>query len=86
MKKIIVSFIILFLCTILLNACINSKNNKLIIGNWKAVSWLENGTPNLSKSENTEFGFDEKNQYSFSHDGVVKKGTYKVENNLLFTT
>lgn len=86
MKKIINSIVILFVLTALISSCIDSKNNKLIVGQWKAASWLENGTPNLSKSENTLFVFDEKEHYTFNHNGTSKKGTYKVENNLLFTT
>ncbi len=68
------------------SSCIDSVNNKLIVGKWNAVSWTENGTPNVAKSENTSFVFDEKQHYSFTHDGTTKSGTYKVENNLLFTT
>ena len=68
------------------SSCIDSVNNKLIVGKWNAVSWTENGTPNVAKSENTSFVFDEKQHYSFTHDGTTKSGSYKVENNLLFTT
>jgi hypothetical protein len=77
---------VLLIVALLFSSCIESVNNKLIIGNWKAVEWLENGTPNSTKSENTSFVFDEKEHYSFSHSGTTKNGTYKVENNLLFTT
>ena len=86
MKKIINLLVMLFVLTTLISSCIDSKNNKLIIGQWKGASWLENGIPNASKSENTSFVFDEKEHYIFTHNGTSKKGTYKVENNLLFTT
>jgi len=86
MKKFPSLVTLTFLLIISLSSCINSVNNQLIIGKWKAVSWLENGVPNASKAENTEFNFDENEHYTFSHDSDVKKGTYKVENNLLFTT
>lgn len=72
--------------TLFFSSCIDSVNNKLIIGRWKAVSWLESGVPNAAKSENTSFEFDEKEKYTFTHNETIKKGTYKVENNLLFTT
>ena len=85
--KIIINYLTAFLVVaFVFSSCIESVNNKLIVGNWKAVSWTENGTPNVSKSENTSFVFDEKDHYSFTHDGTTKSGTYKVENNLLFTT
>ena len=86
MKKNILSLMALFILSVLFSSCVESVNNQLIIGHWKAVQWIENGIPNISKSENTEFSFDEKQQYTFSHNGIVKRGTYKVENNLLFTT
>jgi Lipocalin-like domain len=86
MKKMIPSIAMLFILLALFSSCIESVNNKMIVGNWKAVSWTENGTPNVTKAENTSFVFDEKNHYSFNHAGTTKKGTYKVENNLLFTT
>ena len=76
----------LFILLAFFSSCIESVNNKLIVGNWKAVYWTENGTPNVAKAENTSFVFDEKNHYSFIHGGTTKNGTYKVENNLLFTT
>ena len=86
MKKIISPIAMLFILLAVFSSCIESVNNKLILGNWKAVSWTENGTPNVSKAANTSFVFDEKNHYTFTHGGTTKNGTYKVENNLLFTT
>lgn len=86
MKKIISPIAILFILLALFSSCIESVNNKLIVGKWKAVEWLESGTPNVTKAENTSFVFDEKEHYTFTHNGTAKKGTYKVENNLLFTT
>ena len=86
MKKMISPIAMLFILLAVFSSCIESVNNKLILGNWKAVSWTENGTPNAIKSENTSFVFDEKAHYSFTHGGTTKNGTYKVENNLLFTT
>jgi hypothetical protein len=86
MKKMISLIAMLFILLAVFSSCVESVNNKLILGNWKAVSWTENGTPNVAKAKNTSFVFDEKNHYSFTHGGTTKNGTYKVENNLLFTT
>jgi hypothetical protein len=86
MKKIISPIAMLFILLAFFSSCIESVNNKLIVGNWKAVYWTENGTPNVAKAENTSFVFDEKEHYIFTHKGTSKKGKYKVENNLLFTT
>jgi hypothetical protein len=83
MKKMISAIAMLFILLAFFSSCIESVNNKLIVGKWNAVSWTENGMPNVAKSENTSFVFDEKEHYSFTHDGTTKSGTYKVENNLL---
>jgi len=86
MKIITNYFTAFFIVAFVFCSCVESVNNKLILGNWKAVSWTENGTPNVAKAANTSFVFDEKNHYTFTHGGTTKNGTYKVENNLLFTT
>ncbi len=86
MKNMTNYFIAFFIVAFVICSCVESVNNKLIVGKWKAVEWLESGTPNITKAENTSFVFDEKEHYSFTHGGTTKNGTYKVENNLLFTT
>jgi Lipocalin-like domain len=83
MKKIthLITFAIL-----LLTSCADTKNNKLIIGKWKGVQWESNGKPLDRNVETTFFNFDEKATYSFENAGNQEKGTYKVENESLFTT
>jgi hypothetical protein len=83
MKKIthLITFAIL-----LLTSCADTKNNKLIIGKWKGVQWESNGKPLDRNVETTFFNFDEKGMYSFENNGNVEEGTYKVENDNLFTT
>ncbi|MEO6488595.1 MAG: lipocalin family protein [Ferruginibacter sp.] len=80
MKKIV---IILLLSSIA--SCANTENNKLIVGNWSANEWLIDGNPSNRDTEGTHFTFDDKANYTFSYSGTVEKGTYKVENNMLFT-
>lgn len=85
MKKSITSIFflaILFMVT----SCGDTKNNKLIIGNWQALQWLKNGQPSNYKIEGTAFTFNDKGEYTFNYDGTLQKGTYKVENDMLFTT
>ncbi len=67
-------------------ACGDLKNNKLIIGNWQGAEWLVNGQPSENNPLVTSFSFNDKGEYSFTYSGTVEKGSYKVENNMLFTT
>lgn len=70
---------------VLLASCANTENNKMIIGNWAGVEWLVNGTASNLDATKASFTFNEKNAYSFVYDGRKEEGTYKVENDMLFT-
>jgi hypothetical protein len=67
-------------------SCNNSENNKLIIGNWHATQWLVNGKPSNRNVESTHFTFNDKGQYTYEYAGTKETGTYKIENDMLFTT
>ncbi len=71
---------------LLLTACVDTKNNKIIIGSWHAVQWGSNGKPLNRNVETTFFTFTDKDTYTFENAGNVEYGTYKVEINNLFTT
>lgn len=58
----------------------------MIWGNWKATKWLVNGQPSEANTIKTSFNFDDKGNYTFTHSEVIETGTYKVENDMLFTT
>jgi heat shock protein HslJ len=79
------TFISFFFCAVLFS-CTESPNNKMIQGNWKATEWLVNGQPSEVNARQTSFSFDDKGNYSFAHGGANETGSYKVENNMLFTT
>ena len=64
----------------------NSENNKLIIGNWTGVEWLVNGAASSHSAGDTHFTFTDKGEYSFEYGENREKGTYKIENDMLFTT
>jgi hypothetical protein len=85
MKKLKTILLMVLSLVLVFSSCIDSVNNKLIIGKWKATEWLENEIPNIANATNTAFSFDDKGNYTFSHNETVRKGTYKVENNMLFT-
>ena len=63
-----------------------NKNAPLIIGNWQAVQWLEAGKPSTHNAAATSFTFDDNAAYSFTYEGTVEKGTYKIDNTSLYTT
>jgi hypothetical protein len=70
---------------LLLTSCADTRNNQLIIGKWKGARWESNGKTLDMNVETTLFNFDEKGTYSFENNGNIEAGTYKVENDNLFT-
>ena len=58
----------------------------MIIGNWRATEWLINGNPSANNVADTKFSFSDKETYTYTNSGLTEKGTYKVENDMLFTT
>ena len=78
-------FFILFAGLICFSSCANKENNKNIIGNWTGNEWLVNGSPSNRNVAETHFTFDDKGNYTYTYSGTEEKGTYKVENDMLFT-
>ena len=85
MNKIIFAFIAVFLYLLQIS-CTPSENVKLITGSWQGTEWLVNGQPSGRNVQQTAFSFDGKNKYSFDYGDTKESGTYKVENDMLFTT
>ncbi len=77
-------FFYLFITAIMVS-CANTENNKHIIGKWVGVEWVVNGSPSNQNPKETHFTFDDQGNYTFTYAGVVEKGTYNVENEMLFT-
>ena len=65
--------------------CATKENNKKIIGKWAGTEWLVNAAPSRLEADKAFFVFDEKGTYSFEYAGTKEEGTYKVENDMLFT-
>ena len=63
----------------------NTESNKLIVGNWSGTEWLINGKPSDLDVHNTRFTFNDKGEYTYEYSGNKEKGTYKIENDRLFT-
>ena len=84
MKKIFTATLLLSIFAI--SCTTENKNAPLIIGNWQAVQWLEAGKPSTHNVTATSFSFDDKAAYSFTYEGTIEKGTYKIDNTSLYTT
>jgi Lipocalin-like domain len=80
------SYLIIAFLLLMLSCNNNSENNKLIIGNWSGAEWLVNGNPSDMNAKDTHFTFNDKGEYTFEYAGNKEKGTYKIENDMLFTT
>ncbi|HNP53351.1 MAG TPA: lipocalin family protein [Ferruginibacter sp.] len=74
------------LLMILLASCGSSnQNDKKIIGKWDGVVWMIAGQPSKNDALDTHFSFDDKGNYEYDYAGNKESGTYKVENDMLFT-
>lgn len=78
-------FLKTFVIALIFISCSDTKNNKMIIGNWSGAEWLIGGNPSGRDVEHTSFSFDEKGNYVFMYAGTKEEGTYKIENDMLFT-
>lgn len=78
-------FLMIIFFLLLFSSCVNSENNKLIIGNWSGTEWLVNNKPSGLDAAGTHFSFNDKLEYTFEYNETKEKGTYKVENDMLFT-
>lgn len=78
----------LLICCFFLSACNETAypNAAAIVGNWAGASWLVEGKDGIRNASETFFSFDGKGNYSFDYAGTRQTGTYKVENDMLFTT
>ena len=71
---------------LLVFACEDIKQNKLIVGNWIGAEWLIGGNPSPSNPKNTTFTFNDNGDYVYNNAGITEKGTFKVSESKLFTT
>ncbi len=86
MKKLKTILLMVFSLVLIFSSCIDSVNNKLIIGKWQASQWLGDANTTARNAAGTSFQFDEKGKYLYDYNGSLENGSYKVENNMLFTT
>ncbi len=77
--------LLLIVYSLTLHSCVDNKNAKNIVGNWKGAEWLIDEKQSDRNVAETKFTFDEKGAYTFLYGTKLEKGTYKVENEMLFT-
>jgi hypothetical protein len=84
MKKII--YLVSAIIFISLQSCEEPVNNKLLLGNWTAAAFLENGVPQELDLKSINFSFYEDNTYRYQ--GLMNKeaGNYYLKRNLLYST
>lgn len=63
---------------------LGENNEKLLKGNWQAISWTNANNKTLEETKNVKFSF-ENGSYSYINNTINEMGTYKVENDMLFT-
>ena len=80
--KIIPFFLLLISC----NNAETENNKKMIIGNWSVSEWLIEGKASDRVNTNPAFSFDDKGNYHFDYAANKEEGTYKIENDMLYTT
>ena len=78
-----------FLCYAMvfyLTSCNKNPKAKLIVGKWEGIEWQREGSPANLNAEATNFNFDTEGNYTYNYQSNNETGTYKVENDMLFTT
>jgi hypothetical protein len=83
MKKASIFTAVLFMQVI--SSCNTKESNPLLYGEWRGAEWLIEGSASNRNVAETYFSFDPGGNYSFGYGGTIEKGTYKVENDMLFT-
>lgn len=87
MKKIVncILFAILFAYITLGCGTKANNNENLLSGNWQAVGWTDANNKALEQTSSVKFTFGG-GKYNYQNNEINEKGTYKVENDMLFTT
>lgn len=82
----VINSLAFFIILLLVSSCGNPENDKLLLGKWHGAEWLIENKPSDYDVQNTFFVFDSTGHYTFDYSGNHEKGTYKLENEMLFTT
>lgn len=87
MKKILSCILVVIVFTCVTIGCDTNTNNNenLLSGNWQAVGWTDANNKTLEQTSNVKFTFGG-GKYNYQNNEINEKGTYKVENDMLFTT
>ena len=85
MKKYLFYFSTLSFCFSILS-CSNPIDEKMLVGSWTAIEFLENGSPKEVDLKAINFSFYTDNTYTFQ--GLMNKeaGNYYLKRSLLYST
>jgi len=84
MKNLIYLLIVSILILVL--SCKEAIDNKLLIGDWTAIEFLENDAPIEIDLKSIKFSFYENNTYTYQGLMNLEAGNYYLSRNLLYTT
>ena len=84
MKNVIYLLTLTILLAVL--SCEDTIDNKLVVGNWTAVEFLENNAPKDVDLKSINFSFYENNTYTFQGLMNLEAGNYYLSRNLLYST
>lgn len=71
---------------LLVLSCEEPIDNKLLIGDWTAVEFLENDSPIELDLKSINFSFYENNTYTYQGLMNLEAGNYYLSRNLLYST
>jgi len=77
--------LLLFIISMALFACGESYDQKILIGNWKTSSWINNST-NQKINNKMDFKFDADRNYTIDYGSLKESGTYYISGGYLHTT
>jgi hypothetical protein len=66
-------------------ACSESYDQKLLLGQWKTSSWIDNSSQQ-SINNKMDFDFQDNRKYSIDYGSMKERGTYYISGGYLHTT
>ncbi|GAA4338054.1 lipocalin family protein [Flaviaesturariibacter amylovorans] len=72
---------------LLLASCETAQNANALVGTWSGAEWLVDGKQVPARNAAaTSFTFAEDGNYTYTNEGVVEKGLWKIQDDKLYTT
>ena len=77
--------ITLGLMIMLFVSCAESFDQKMLLGQWKTSSWIDNSS-NRSINNKMDFDFKADRKYTIDYGAMIEEGTYYISGGFLHTT